>query len=68
MFWYMIGFCAAIAALLVLWANAGAFGMEEDDTPQSTYEKQLGLGATLRDQATVAHEREATRLSSDDDV
>lgn len=44
MFWYVIGFCAFVVALLSLWVNAGAFGMQEDDTPQSDYEKRLGLG------------------------
>lgn len=33
MFWYIIGFCAVAASLLALWANAGAFGMQDDGTP-----------------------------------
>lgn len=52
MFWYVIGFCAFVVALLSLWVNAGAFGMQEDDTPQSDYEKRLGLGAKLKNKNT----------------
>lgn len=34
MFWYIIiGFCAFAVSLLALWANAGAFGMQDDGTP-----------------------------------
>lgn len=55
-----------MVALLSLWVNASAFGMEEDDTPQSEYEKRLGLGATLKDKAVVAREREAARFHPDD--
>lgn len=29
MFWYVIGFCAFVVALLSLWVNAGAFGMQD---------------------------------------
>lgn len=39
MFWYIVGFFAFIVSLLSLWVNASAFGMEEDGTPQSEYEK-----------------------------
>ncbi|EGC62724.1 hypothetical protein NMBCU385_1120, partial [Neisseria meningitidis CU385] len=39
---------AFVVALLSLWVNAGAFGMQEDDTPQSDYERRLGLGAKLK--------------------
>ena len=49
MFWYIVGFFAFIVSLLSLWVNASAFGMEEDGTPQSEYEKMLGLGAKLKD-------------------
>ncbi|AHW75639.1 TPA: hypothetical protein ACFM7A_001129 [Neisseria meningitidis] len=52
MFWYVIGFCAFVVALLSLWVNAGAFGMQEDDTPQSDYERRLGLGAKLKNKNT----------------
>jgi len=41
MFWYIVGFFAFIVSLLSLWVNASAFGMEEDGTPQSEYEKML---------------------------
>ncbi|ASK28412.1 hypothetical protein [Neisseria chenwenguii] len=66
MFWYIVGFLAAVVALLSLWVNAGAFGMQEDGTPQSEYEKRLGLGAKLKDKETAAREREAARLHPDD--
>ena len=39
MFWYVVGFFAFIVSLLSLWVNASAFGMQEDDTPQSDYAK-----------------------------
>ncbi|WP_424775965.1 hypothetical protein [Neisseria cinerea] len=48
MFWYVVGFFAFIVSLLSLWVNASAFGMQEDDTPQSDYERRLGLGAKLK--------------------
>lgn len=54
MFWYIIGFLAFIVSLLALWVNASAFGMQEDDTPQSDYEKQLGLGAKLKNRNTAS--------------
>lgn len=54
MFWYIVGFFAFIVSLLSLWVNASAFGMEEDGTPQSEYEKMLGLGAKLKDKETAA--------------
>ncbi|MCP1773282.1 hypothetical protein J2T38_002131 [Neisseria perflava] len=66
MFWYLMGFCAAVVALLVLWVNAGAFGMQDDDTPQSEYEKQLGLGAKLKDKDVAAQERLAARVRPED--
>ncbi|PSJ80277.1 hypothetical protein [Neisseria iguanae] len=66
MFWYIVGFLAAVAGLLSLWVNASAFGMEDDDTPSSEYEKRLGLGATLKDKDTVARERAAARFRPDD--
>ncbi|MBG8583408.1 hypothetical protein ELQ28_09035 [Neisseria meningitidis] len=53
MFWYVIGFCSFVVALLSLWVNVGAFGMQEDDTPQSDYEKRLGLGAKLKNKNTL---------------
>lgn len=66
MFWYIVGFFAIIVSLLALWVNASAFGMQEDGTPQSEYEKMLGLGAKLKDKDTVAKEREAARFHPDD--
>ncbi|STZ76237.1 hypothetical protein [Bergeriella denitrificans] len=66
MFWYVIGFCAVIVSLLALWVNASAFGMEEDGTPQSEYEKMLGLGAKLKDKETVERERAAARVHPND--
>ena len=57
---------AIIVSLLALWVNASAFGMQEDGTPQSEYEKMLGLGAKLKDKDTVAKEREAARFHPDD--
>ena len=59
-------FFAFIVSLLSLWVNASAFGMEEDGTPQSEYEKMLGLGAKLKDKETAAKEREAARFHPDD--
>lgn len=44
MFWYIVGFFAIIVSLLALWVNASAFGMQEDGTPQSEYEKNVGSG------------------------
>ncbi|WP_304670185.1 hypothetical protein [Neisseria polysaccharea] len=52
MFWYVVGFFAFIVSLLSLWVNASAFGMQEDDTPQSDYERRLGLGAKLKNKNT----------------
>ena len=52
MFWYVDGFFAFIVSLLSLWVNASAFGMQEDDTPQSDYERRLGLGAKLKNKNT----------------
>ena len=52
MFWYVVGFFAFIVSLLSLWVNASAFGMQEDDTPQSDYERRLGLGAKLKNKTT----------------
>ena len=46
--------------------NASAFGMQEDGTPQSEYEKRLGLGAKLKDKETAMKEREAARFHPDD--
>ncbi len=66
MFWYIVGFFAIIVSLLALWVNASAFGMQDDGTPQSEYEKMLGLGAKLKDKDTVAKEREAARFHPDD--
>lgn len=59
-------FSPFIVSLLSLWVNASAFGMEEDGTPQSEYEKMLGLGAKLKDKETAAKEREAARFHPDD--
>ena len=66
MFWYIVGFFRHYVSLLALWVNASAFGMQDDGTPQSEYEKMLGLGAKLKDKDTVAKEREAARLHPDD--
>lgn len=66
MFWYIIGLCALAVALLALWTNAEAFGMQEDGSAQSEYEKQLGLGAKLKDKALAAKEREAARVHPDE--
>ena len=66
MFWYIVSFFAIIVSLLALWVNASAFGMQDDGTPQSEYEKMLGLGAKLKDKDTVAKEREAVRFHPDD--
>ena len=52
MFWYVVGFFAFIVSLLSLWVNASALGMQEDDTPQSDYERRLGLGAKLKNKNT----------------
>ena len=52
MFWSVVGFFAFIVSLLSLWVNASAFGMQEDDTPQSDYERRLGLGAKLKNKNT----------------
>ena len=52
MFWYVVGFFAFIVSLLSLWVNASAFGMHEDDSPQSDYERRLGLGAKLKNKNT----------------
>ena len=52
MFWYVVGFFAFIVSLLSLWVNASAFGMQEDYTPQSDYERRLGLGAKLKNKNT----------------
>ena len=52
MFWYVVGFFAFIVSLLSLRVNASAFGMQEDDTPQSDYERRLGLGAKLKNKNT----------------
>ncbi|KIF92927.1 cytochrome C oxidase subunit II [Neisseria meningitidis] len=59
MFWYVIGFCSFVVALLSLWVNVGAFGMQEDDTPQSDYEKRLGLGAKLKNKKYAGYGRKA---------
>lgn len=66
MFWYIIGFCAFVVSLLALWVKASAFGMQDDDTPQSEYEKRLGLGTKLKDKETAAKERAAARFHPDD--
>ncbi|WP_416190681.1 hypothetical protein [Neisseria sp. CCUG12390] len=67
MFWYIIGFLAAVAGILTLWVNAGAFGMEEDDgAVPSEYERMLGLGATLKDKDTVGRDRDAAKFQPDD--
>ena len=52
MFWYVVGFFAFIVSLLSLWVNASAIGNQEDDTPQSDYERRLGLGAKLKNKNT----------------
>ncbi|MFP5074456.1 hypothetical protein ACLD9W_06250 [Neisseria sp. WLZKY-1] len=37
--------CSIVVAVLVVWVNASAFGMEEKDHKElSDYEKRLGLG------------------------
>ena len=59
MFWYIVGFCAFVVSLLALWVNASAFGMQDDGTPQSEYEK-------LKDKEVAAKEREAARFHPDD--
>lgn len=66
MFWYIVGFFAFVVAVLALWVNASAFGMQEDGTPQSEYEKRLGLGAKLKDKETAMKERKAARFHPDD--
>ena len=66
MFWYIVGFFAIIVSLLALWVNASAFGMQDDGTPQSEYEKLLGLGTKLKDKEVAAKEREAARFHPDD--
>ena len=66
MFWYIVGFFAFVVAVLARWVNASAFGMQEDGTPQSEYEKRLGLGAKLKDKETAIKEREAARFHPDD--
>ena len=66
MFWYIVGFCAFVVSLLALWVNASAFGMQDDGTPQSEYEKLLGLGTKLKDKEVAAKEREAARCQPDD--
>ena len=66
MFWYIFGFCAFVVSLLALWVNASAFGMQDDGTPQSEYEKLLGLGTKLKDKEVAAKEREAARFHPDD--
>ena len=57
MFWYIVGFFAFVAS---------AFGMQDDGTPQSEYEKLLGLGTKLKDKEVAAKEREAARFHPDD--
>lgn len=65
MFWYVIGFCAFVVALLSLWVNAGAFGMQEDDTPQSDYEKRLGLGGeTEKQKYTESRGKTAIKITN----
>ncbi|MDO4879062.1 MAG: hypothetical protein Q3966_07215 [Neisseria sp.] len=45
MFWGIISACSIVVAVLVVWVNASAFGMEEQDHKElSAYEKQFGLG------------------------
>lgn len=45
MFWAIISACSIVVAVLVVWVNASAFGMEEKDHKElSDYEKRLGLG------------------------
>lgn len=66
MFWYIVGFFALIVSLLALFVNASAFGMQEDGTPQSEYEKLLGLGTKLKDKNLADQEREAARVNPDD--
>ena len=66
MFWYIVGFCAFVVSLLALCVNASAFGMQDDGTPQSEYEKLLGLGTKLKDKEVAAKEREAARFHPDD--
>ncbi|MCF7521732.1 hypothetical protein L4G92_06695 [Neisseria sp. ZJ106] len=66
MFWYIISFFAFIAALLALFVNASAFGMSDDDTPPSEYEKMLGLGTKLKDKKLAEQERQAMRVHPDD--
>ncbi|MGF6148298.1 Uncharacterised protein [Kingella potus] len=45
MFWAIISACSIVVAVLVVWVNAGALGMEEQDHKElSEYEKRFGLG------------------------
>ncbi len=45
LFWGIISACSIVVAVLVVWVNASAFGMEEQDHKElSAYEKQFGLG------------------------
>ena len=45
MFWAIISVFSIIVAVLVIWVNASAFGMEERDHKEaSDYEKHFGLG------------------------
>ena len=45
MFWAIISVFSIIVAVLVIWVNASAFGMEERDHKEaSDYEKRFGLG------------------------
>ena len=44
MFWAIISVFSIIVAVLVIWVNASAFGMEERDHKEaSDYEKRFGL-------------------------
>ena len=48
--------CSIVVAVLVVWVNASAFGMEERDHKEvSEYEKRFGLGpqpAVKKDEAS----------------
>lgn len=56
MFWAIISACSIVVAVLVVWVNASAFGMEERDHKElSEYEKRFGLGpqpAVKKDEAS----------------
>lgn len=64
MFWYIVGFFAIIVSLLALWVNASAFGMQDDGTPQSEYEKNVGPGREVERQRYGCQGTRSSALSS----